>query len=242
MSSRGKEKAWDSDVTDLTRDDSDETPLSKLPKKVTFSPEVTKGLPTPKPVPSFEAGPSTRHSFPLATLSTSPVSDLLELLGRAYSLREEVETLKQEILLRLGESPSEVDRKHFDRSTPEQKEVGLCLFQYKKAVSLEVATRNFHTTAFPNTQEYLARINDYSQIGLPPGALEKAPYTWSQTAQVELNASWLAQTNLQIGILKRILDYGIAGKYESFIKKLVAILERLIQRYLSAFSVTRRRP
>ena len=47
---------------------------------------------------------------------------------------------------------------------------------------------------------------------------------------MEINASWLAQANLQIGVLKRIVDHKITAGFENIIKALIPILERLIDR------------
>ena len=50
---------------------------------------------------------------------------------------------------------------------------------------------------------------------------------------MELNASWLAQANLQIGVLKRIVDHRIAAGYEPMILRLIPIMEKLIKRFWS---------
>ena len=89
---------------------------------------------------------------------------------------------------------------------------------------------NFHTTAYKSTEEYYSRIGHYSQPGLPTAVLDKSPYSWAETALVEINASWLSQANLQIGVLRRIVDHKIAAGFEQIIRALIPILEKLIHR------------
>ena len=119
----------------------------------------------------------------------------------------------------------------FEKLDPYQQEIGLSLAKYKGEVRQAGVTSNFHTTAYQSSTEYYSRVATYSQPGLPCAVLDDSPYSWAQTTLVELSAAWLAQTNLQIGLLKRILKHKVAGKFKDIIQKLLPILERLIPHY-----------
>ena len=100
-----------------------------------------------------------------------------------------VEQLKQQFAVLLEGEVTEITTELFERLNPQHKEVGISLYAYKSAVRVERVSSNFHTTAYSSTAEYYSRVGHYTQPGIPTGVLDKSPYSWAETALVEINAS-----------------------------------------------------
>jgi len=212
------------------------SPAPETERAVKVTPSVTSGPSRSSHIPSVELASSTvtpsqstGHLVTAQFASPNPVLRYLrgptekwENLGPAVlTLRDQFWELK----------PTEVTQEVFEKLDPHQQEIGLSLGRYKGEVRLAATTSNFHTTAYQSSTEYYTRVATYSQPGLPCAVLDDAPYSWAQTTLVELSAAWLAQTNLQVGLLRRILKHKVAGKYKNIIEKLLPILDRLVPHY-----------
>jgi hypothetical protein len=240
---KGKEK--EEEITDLTQEDSDSVPVSQLSERSEKRPKVTFSPDTPGVVssPVSQPGPSSSDHIPAAAVASAgtypqatfvtPNPVIKHLRGKAErweDIGSLVEFLKRQFVVQSEGKSTDLQKGQFETLTPLQKELGTSLTAYKTAVRVERVNSNFHTTAYNSTEEYYSRVGHYSQPGLPTGVTDKSPHSWAETALVELNASWLAQANLQIGLLKRIVDNRIAAEYETIIVKLIPVLEKLVNR------------
>ena len=229
---KGKEQATDP-VPDQ-EDEQEDIPLSvtypeaqqKRTQSVRFTePEQTAAPEKEGARTADQAGPSHQTDFP------EPF-ELKDLAAHGDTLAAEVEVLRHDFRKAVGEPARyKTDTELFERSNREQKEVWLGLGTYKQAISGALINHNLHTTTHDQTHVYFRRVNDYAHAGFPPGLLHLAPFTWLQTCQVELNAAWLSQTNVQLGVLRRIKETKIAGRLNEYVDRLLKIHERLLLRY-----------